>query len=301
MFTTESLKIVPTPALDIACFDVGPAQGPVAMLIHGWPDDPVSWNAVAAGLVREGWRVVAPYLRGFGPTRFRSPDQERKGDLAALAQDALDLATALGVERFAALGHDWGARAAYIAACATPERITHCIGMSVGWGTNDPSQTLSLNQVRNYWYHWYMALDRGAALVREERRVFTRYMLDLWAVKRKIGDAAFERLAEAFDNPDWAEVVLHSYRVRWGLAVPDMSCAALAKRVAAAPVIHVPTLTIHGGADPCNDPSTSEGKDKFFAGPYRRALLPGIGHFPQWEAPDETLRLVLAHLGPPPC
>jgi pimeloyl-ACP methyl ester carboxylesterase len=297
MLTAASLKTVQTPLLNVAYFDTGPSDAPVAMLIHGWPDDPVSWSAVADGLAQAGWRVLAPYLRGFGPTTFRSPEQARTGDLASLAQDALDLAAALGIERFAAVGHDWGARAAYIAACAAPERVSSCVGMSVGWGTNDPNQTLGLRQIQNYWYHWYMALDRGADLVVTDRREFTRYILDLWAVRRKLDEAEFSRLAGTFENADWAEVVLHSYRVRWGLATPDPAYAALAERVAADPIIRVPTMTIHGGADPCNDPSTSECKERFFTGSYRREALPGVGHFPQWEAPEETTRLVVEHLG----
>jgi len=296
MLAKDALKSLQTPILEVGYFDVGPEGGPVAILLHGWPDDPVSWNAVAEGLTGAGWRVLAPYLRGFGPTRFQSKDRPRTGDLAGLAHDVLDLADALGVERFAAVGHDWGARAAYIVACAAADRVSHCVGISVGWGTNDPSQRLSLKQVQSYWYHWYMALDRGADLVRSERRAYTRYILDLWSVRRKLNEVEFERLAQAFDNPDWADVVLHSYRVRWGLATPDPAYAALAAGVRADPTIHVPTLTIHGGADPCNDPSTSEGKETYFAASYRREVLPGVGHFPQWEAPERTTALVLEHL-----
>lgn len=296
MLTKEHLNLTQTSTLDVGYFDVGPKNGPVAILLHGWPDDPVTWSAVAHGLTAAGWRVLAPYLRGFGPTRFRCAEQRRTGDLTGLGQDLLEFADALEIERFAAVGHDWGARAAYIAACSAPDRVSHCVGLSVGWGTNDPSQKLNLKQAQNYWYHWYMALERGGDLVRNDRDNYTRYIIDLWSVKEKLGTEAFDRLSTSFATPDWAEVVLHSYRVRWGLETPDPAYDELAARVAADPVINVPTLTIHGGADPCNDPSTSEGKDTFFAAMYRREVLPGIGHFPQWEAPEDTTRLILEHL-----
>lgn len=298
MLTKDKLKSLQTPILNVGYFDVGPIDGPIAILLHGWPDDPVSWNTIAQGLVTSGWRVLAPYLRGFGPTRFLSADQPRSGDLSGLANDVLDLADALGIERFAVVGHDWGARAAYIIACTSADRVSHCVGISVGWGTNDPSQRLTLKQAQNYWYHWYMAIDRGADVVLNERNAFTRYILDLWSVRRKLEEAEFDRLTDAFTNPDWADVVIHSYRVRWDLADADPTYFALAKEIDVDPTISVPTLTIHGGADPCNDPSTSEGKEGFFTSGYRREVLPGIGHFPHWEAPDETTSLILEHLGP---
>jgi len=125
------------------------------------------------------------------------------------------------------VGHDWGARAAYIASVLAPERITHCVALSVGWGTNDPGQRLPLKQVQNYWYHWYMALDRGAALVRDERRELTRYIWTLWNPGWRMSDEEFAATAASFDNPDWAEVVLHSYRVRWGWAPKDPAYADL--------------------------------------------------------------------------
>jgi pimeloyl-ACP methyl ester carboxylesterase len=226
-----------------------------------------------------------PYLRGCGPTRFHSRETARAGQLAALGQDVIELADAIGLRSFALVGHDWGARAAYIASVLLPARVTHCVALSVGWGTNDPGQRLALKQVQNYWYHWYMALDRGAALVREDRRNFTRYIWTIWNPRWRISEEEFAATAASFDNPDWAEVVLHSYRVRWGLAPPSPDYAATEARLAAEPIIRVPTLLIHGGGDPCNDPSTSENKEHFFASRYQRVVLEGVGHFPQRESP----------------
>jgi pimeloyl-ACP methyl ester carboxylesterase len=209
----------------------------------------------------------------------------RSGQLSALGQDLLDLADALGLNSFAVVGHDWGARAAYIASCLAPERVTQCVALSVGWGTNDPTQKLSLRQTQNYWYHWYLALDRGAELVRNDRLNFTRHLWTVWNPNWRISDEEFSATAASFENPDWADIVLHSYRVRWGLAPTDPAYQAIETRLAAEPTIIVPTLVIHGGRDPCNDPSTSQGKEHFFAGPYQRLVLDRVGHFPQREAP----------------
>jgi pimeloyl-ACP methyl ester carboxylesterase len=278
------LRVISTEILDIGCEISGPAAGAPVILLHGWPDDVRTWDRILVPLHAAGRRAFVPYLRGFGPTRFRKPETPRSGQLSALGRDLLDLADALELESFVVIGHDWGARAAYIASCLVPERITHCVSLSVGWGTNNPDQVLSLLQIQNYWYHWYMALDRGADLVRTDRLSFTRHIWRLWNPSWPVSNEEFEATAASFLNPDWAEVVLHSYRVRWSLAASDPFYNDIESRLAGTPVIHVPTLVIHGGADPCNDPSTSENKDKFFAARYSRLVLDGVGHFPQREA-----------------
>lgn len=288
---------VETPTLSISCEVSGPPDGQPCILLHGWPDDARTWDRLLPALHQAGLRAIVPYLRGFGPTRFRHAETMRNGQLSAMGEDVLQLADALGLERFALVGHDWGARAAYISSClAGPQRITHCAAMSVGWGTNDPGQTLALRQVQNYWYHWYMALDRGAALVRDNRREFTRYIWSIWNPGWKISEAEFAETAASFDNPDWAEIVLHSYRARWGLAPTDPALEETETRLREHPEIAVPTLVIHGGADPCNDPSTSEGKEPFFTGLYARVVLPGVGHFPQRQAAGDVARHLVRFL-----
>lgn len=290
------VETVRTPVLDVACAVEGPGDGVPLVLLHGWPDAPTTWDAVLPQLHAAGFRTFAPALRGYGGTRFREAATPRSGQLSALGQDLLDLVDALGLPPCPVVGHDWGARAAYIGACVAPERFTRVVALSVGWGTNQPGQRLSLRQTQSYWYHWLMALPRGEALVRHEPRAFTRYIWEIWTVRGGVDEAAFAEAARAFDNPDWAEVVLHSYRVRWGHAEPDPAYAALEARLAADEVIRAPTLVIHGAADPVNEPATSEGKEALFSGPYRRVLLPGVGHFPQREAPEETAREILAFL-----
>lgn len=275
--STTRLKTVRTPLLEVAYLDDGPADGPAVLLLHGWPDDATTWRRVAPHLTSAGFRVVAPYLRGCGPTRFLDEETPRSGQLAALGQDVVDLIDALELERVALVGHDWGARAAGIATAELPSgRVSHLVLLSVGYGTNDPTQALPLVQVHNYWYHWYMALPRGEALVRDDRRALTRYIWDTWGAPGwRLPDAEFAELASSFDNPDWADVVLHSYRHRWGLVEGDSRYASLEQRLMPLPVIDVPTLVLHGDSDRCNDPVTSAGKERFFSGPYQRILLPG--------------------------
>jgi pimeloyl-ACP methyl ester carboxylesterase len=281
-------KTIETSVLSVGYEVSGPSEGYPVVLLHGWPDDVRTWDRILPILHDANLRTIAPYLRGFGPTRFRDPSTMHSGQLSALGRDVIEFADALKLGEFSIIGHDWGARAAYIASCLLgPTRISHCVALSVGWGTNAPDQVLPLRQVQNYWYHWYMAMDRGAELVRHDRLGFTRYIWDIWTSEWRIPDEEFRRTAMSFENPDWAEVTLHSYRARWGLAPTDPTLADTEARLAHHPEISVPTLVIHGGADPCNDPSTSEGKDQFFKASYRRLVPDGVGHFPQREAaPD---------------
>ncbi len=281
-------ELVETPRLKVAYERRGPSGGAPMILLHGWPDDVRTWDRVLPALHDAGFETIAPYLRGYGPTRFRDAATPRSGQLAALGRDLLDVADALGLDRFRLVGHDWGARAAYIAAVAAPERIEALAGISVGWGTNHPSQAMSYRQSKNYWYHWFMALDRGAAAVETDRRGFTRFLWQTWSPSWRFSDAEFERTAASFDNPDWAAVTLGSYRHRWGLAEGDPSYADLEARVAADPTIARPTLTLHGDEDGANDPETSEGKEALFSSRYERRLIAGAGHFPQREKPEET-------------
>ena len=224
------------------------------MLVHGWPDDARTWDAVLPTLHDAGYRTYVPWLRGCGPTRFLRDDTFRSGQLVALGQDLVDFTSALGLGRHALVGHDWGARAAYIASALDATQISACVGVSVGYGTNSPSQKLSYRQTQNYWYHWLMATPRGKALVHDDRRAFTRHIWNEWFVAYTPDAAEFERTAASFDNRDWADVVVHSYCVRWNNAAPDPYYAELERRFEPAPKQRVATLTLHGALDPVNSP-----------------------------------------------
>ncbi len=291
-----TLLTVETPPLSVGCLMSGPEDGRPLMLLHGWPDGARTWDGLLPALHEAGYRTIAPFLRGHGPTRFREDATMRSGEVVAMAQDALDLADALGLGRFGMIGHDWGARAAYTVACVAPERVAAAAVLATAWDRNDPDQTVSMPQNQALWYQWLMALDRGAALVRDERRSFTRYIWGLWSPGWTVPEDDFAVAAAGFDNPDWADITVHSYRVRWSLAPRDPAYAGVARRIAADPVIAVPTLMLQGGADPVALPQGSEGKDKLFSGGYERVVLDRLGHFPQRQGPDAVLERLLPFL-----
>jgi pimeloyl-ACP methyl ester carboxylesterase len=292
----NTYQSVTTRSLEVGYLEWNPRGERTALLLHGWPDSAETWSEVAPLVAQAGYRVVAPALRGFAPTRFRNASEQRSGQLAALGRDLLELEEALELERPVLVGHDWGARAVANACGLAQHAASHLVMLSVGYGTNDPAQTISLQQAHNYWYHWYMATPRGQRTVENDRRAFARMMWDTWAPAGWYQEAAFDEACRAFDGPDWAEVVLHSYRHRWGFASGDPIYADDERQLNPAPVLSVPTLVLHGGADTCNHPATSEGRERFFTGHYERAVLNGVGHFPQREAPQAVASEILEFL-----
>ncbi|WP_233470997.1 alpha/beta fold hydrolase [Paraburkholderia caribensis] len=295
----DTYQFVKTDLLEIGYLEWNP-QGPnTSVLVHGWPDSPIGWEPVARALAANGYRVLAPALRGFAPTRFLDPSTPRSGQLSALGRDLISFVNALNLNAPVLVGHDWGARAVANACALDSSIASHLVMLSVGYGTNDPNQTLSLQQVRNYWYHWYMATPRGEKTVCEDRRAFARSMWDTWSPQGWFTQQDFDQTATAFDGPDWAEVVLHSYRHRWGFTAGDPAYAADEQKLNPAPELAVSTLVLHGAADSCNAPESSAGREKFFKGRYAREVLSGVGHFPQREAPEPVARSILAFCAKP--
>jgi pimeloyl-ACP methyl ester carboxylesterase len=289
-------QFVSTRLLDVGYLEWNPQGERIAVLLHGWPDSPESWSGVAPILAAAGYRVLAPALRGFEPTRFRDASTPRSGQLTALARDLLEFRDALRLAQPVLIGHDWGARAVANACGLDQTAASHLVMLSVGYGTNDPSQALSLQQARNYWYHWFMATPRGQQALGYDRCAFARLMWDTWSPAGWYTQDAFDEACRAFAGADWEEVVVHSYRHRWGLADGDPAYDADEARLNPAPVLAVPTLMLHGGADACNHPATSSGRERFFTGRYERAVLGGVGHFPQREAPQAVASEILKFL-----
>ncbi len=266
------------------------------MLLHGWPDDATTWREITPRLEAAGLRWVAPFLRGFGATRFLVDQTPRDGTAAALAHDALDLADALHWDRFAVVGHDWGGRTAYTLAAAIPERIVSITSIAIGYSPRGQFPTPSFEQSRRWWYQWFMTTDGGAAAVRADPVGFARIQWDTWSPSGWFDQTTFDAVAESFRNPDWADVTLNGYRSRWRAEPLDPAYDPLRKKLKAAEKIHVPTLMLQGGSDLCDPPRESEGQDRYFEAGYSRLVLAGVGHFPTREAPDKVGTAVIDHL-----
>lgn len=290
-----TIRFVDTSLLRIGYEVAGPSNGLPVVLLHGWPDDVRTWDALLPSLHAAGYRTYAPWLRGYGATQFLRPDTLRSGQIVALGQDAADFAKTLNLGRHALVGHDWGARAAYVASTLNEAQVCACVTLSAGYGSNSPPK-LSLRQAHAYWYQWLMATPRGEKMLREDRRAFARYIWDEWFIAYKPGAAEFERTATAFDNRDWPEVVLHYYRARWGHIESDPRYAELEARFDPPPVQAVPTLTLHGARDPVNLLQSSEDRQGYFSGAYERHLIEGVGHFPQRENASQTAQHIVAWL-----
>ncbi len=291
-------KRVRTSCLEVAYEDRGSPQADPVILVHGFPDDICTWDGVVAPLVDAGYRTLTPYLRGFGPTRFLEKTAFRSGQLAALGQDLIEFADALGIERFMLVGHDWGARAAYIAAALWPERVRGLVTLSVGYGTSTPKDMISYDQARAYWYQWYFGLERGRVALEQDPRGLCRWLWEAWSPDWHLDDTTFETTARSFDNPHFVEVSIHSCRHRWGNAPGDRRYDEIEARIATLPRIPVSTTVVHGANDGATFPETSAAKERHFTGPYEREVIGGVGHFVQRERPDVVSAAVLAHLRP---
>ncbi|GAC1523525.1 MAG: alpha/beta hydrolase [Vulcanimicrobiaceae bacterium] len=288
------MPVVSTPHLDVAYEERNAGARDVVVLVHGFPDDARTWDALCARPALANARMIAPWLRGFGETRFRDPAAPRVAPAHALARDVVDLLDALGIERCTLVGHDWGARAAYGAAVLAPERVSALVALSVGYGTNVPGQTMSYEQMHAYWYQWYFATPRGAATLADDRAAFCRHLWRVWSPTWTVPAGEYERTARAFENPDFTSIALHSYRHRWGFAEAGAGSAADEATLAALPPIAVPTLVVHGDVDGATLLEATADRERSFGQLYERLVLPGVGHFVQREAPDALDAAIVA-------
>jgi pimeloyl-ACP methyl ester carboxylesterase len=247
----QPLRHVDAGVLNIAYYEAGPADGPVVLLLHGFPYDIHSYVDVAPQLAARGCRVIVPYLRGYGPTRFRDPATPRSGEQAAVGADLLALMDALDIKRAVLAGYDWGGRAACVAAALWPERCAGLVSVN-GYLIQDIARAMvPVRPEREvaYWYQYYFQLERGRAGLAANRQGIAEILWRQWSPNWHFDDSCFERTAIAFDNPDYVDVVIHSYRHRYGLAQGDPQYAELQRRLAVLPVISVPTITLDGDAD----------------------------------------------------
>jgi pimeloyl-ACP methyl ester carboxylesterase len=282
--------------LDVGLVDTGPEGGPAAILLHGWPYDILSYEEVMPRLSAAGYRVIVPYLRGYGTTRFLSETTVRNGEQAVLALDAVALMDALGIERAVLAGFDWGARTADIVAALWPERCNGLVSVSGYLIGSQAAGALPLRPEAElqWWYQYYFATERGRAGYERYRDEFAKLIWRIASPQWEFDDATFARSAASFDNPDHVEIVIHNYRWRLGLAEGEAEHAELEARLAEAPVITVPTITLEGDANGAPHPEPSAYAAKF-SGPYlHRTIEGGIGHNLPQEAPEEFADAVLA-------
>jgi pimeloyl-ACP methyl ester carboxylesterase len=284
--------------LDVACHMAGPADGPPVLLMHGFPYDIHSYVDVAPMLAAAGCRVVVPYLRGYGGTRFLDAGTPRSGEQAVLGADLLALLDALSIERAVLAGYDWGGRAASVVAALWPERCAGLVSVN-SYNLQHIARAMVPDTPENeqrLWYQYLFHSERGRAALQADRRALCRRLWALWSPTWAFDDATFERSAAAFDNPDFVDVVIHSYRHRFGLVPGDPAVAEVERRVAAQPVITVPTITFDGLSDGVRPWERAEALAHRFSGPRSHRLVPGVGHNLAQEAPrlfaDAVLDLV---------
>jgi pimeloyl-ACP methyl ester carboxylesterase len=281
------MKQIDAGPLNVGYAEAGLANGPVVMLLHGWPYDIHSYIDVAPLLASAGYRVIVPYVRGCGTTRFLSGATIRNGQQAAVAADAISLMDALKIEKAIVAGYDWGARTADIVAALWPERCKALVSVS-GYLIGSPAANkapLPPKAEYQWWYQYYFATERGALGYEKYRRDFARLIWQIASPKWKFDDVTFDRTAASFDNPDYVAIVIHNYRWRLGLAEGETKYDDLEKRLAAGPVITVPTITLEGDANGAPHPEPASYAKKFSGKYVHRLIEGGIGHNLPQEAP----------------
>lgn len=277
---------VTTPLLDIAYETAGPPTGSPVILLHGFPYDVRAFDNVAPALAADGAFVLAPYLRGFGATRFRDAATPRSGQQAALAQDLLDFIDALGIGRAVVAGYDWGGRAACIVAALHPARIAGLVSVD-GYNIQDlahAGEPASPDVERTYWYQYYFHAERGRRGLAQHREALCALLWQTWSPTWQGAAEAFPASAPSLHNPDFVEVVIHSYRHRFGLVPGDPRYDTLEALIAAQPPITVPTIVLESGSDGVGGPLDPTER-QLFTGPYEQRLLPGSGHNVPQEDP----------------
>ncbi|MGY2492735.1 alpha/beta fold hydrolase [Cupriavidus sp. CP313] len=293
--TFAPIKHINAGVLNVGYAEAGPATGPVALLLHGWPYDIHSFVDVAPLLAARGYRVIVPYLRGYGSTTFLSADTMRNGQPLAIAADMIALMDALKIQNAAVAGFDWGARTADIMAALWPERCRGLVSVSGYLIGSQAAGKLPLppEAELQWWYQFYFATERGRAGYQKYTRQFARLIWKLASPKWNFDDATFDRSAAAFDNPDHVEITIHNYRWRQGLASGEARFDDIEKQLATAPTISVPTITIEGDANGAPHPEPSAYASKFTGRYEHRELTGGIGHNPPQEAPTAFAQAVL--------
>ncbi len=294
---SAAARTIQTPVLNIAYEESGPSRGFPVLLLHGFPDDVRAWDEVALPLVKAGFRVLVPYLRGYGATQFLNASAPRMAEQAAIGQDAIDFADALRLNRFAVAGYDWGGRAAAIAAALHPDRVRAAVLVG-GYTIQDtvgPSQPAAPEAEQRIWYQYYFNTERGRAGLMANRRSLCRLLWQTWSPNWRFTDATFNRTAVSFDNPEFVDVVVHSYRHRIGNAPGEARFQAMEQQLAKRPKIQCPAITLYGADDGIARPPAESppAEREAFVSLRARRVIPGVGHFMPREKPDAVSAALL--------
>jgi pimeloyl-ACP methyl ester carboxylesterase len=296
----DAPKHIRAGVLDIAYVEVGPADGEPAILLHGFPYDVHAYDDAAAILAARGMRCLIPYLRGYGPTRFLADETPRSGQQAALGADLLSFMDALSIPAGVLGGYDWGGRAACIVSALWPGRARGLVSCGQGYNIQDiahAGRPAPPDEEMRYWYQYYFHTARGVAGLSEDRAALCRYIWTIWSPSWAFDDATFARTAASFDNPDFVDIVIHSYRHRYGVVEGDPALEEIEALLATQPPITVPTIVLQGGDDGVDPPAQEESDRPHFTGAYARQIVAGAGHNLPQEAPDAFATAVLALAG----
>ncbi len=294
--TGAHARSVQTDVLDIGYEESGDSAGFPIILLHGFPYDVRAWDEAVPPLAEAGYRVLVPYLRGYGPTRFRDPSGPRTAEQAAIAQDVVDFADALGLEHVALAGFDWGNRAACITSILRPERVRAQVAIG-GYSVQDtvsPSAPASAVAEARLWYQWYFNTARGRRGLETNRRGICRHLWETWSPGWEFSDETYDRSAVSFDNPDFVDVVIHSYRHRHGNAAGEERFLAVEHQLAVRPPVEVPAIVLRGTESgfgrPSSDPSGDQAR---FTALVDRRLVDGAGHDLPAQRPDTVVAALL--------
>jgi pimeloyl-ACP methyl ester carboxylesterase len=290
------MKSVAAGVLEIAYRETGPTDGPAVIMLHGFPYDIQAYDVISEQLAAAGLRCIVPYLRGYGATCFLSQDTPRSGEQAALGADLLALMDALAIESAILGGYDWGGRAACIVAALWPGRVRGLISCGAGYNIQNiaaAGNPAPPEEEARYWYQYYFHSARGRTALEQNRRGVCEFIWKIWSPTWAFDKPTFEQTTEAFENPDFVDIVIHSYRHRFGGIAGDPAYAGIETRLAAQPDIAVPAIVLQGADDGVDPPAEADHDKPHFKAAYRRQILPGVGHNLPQEAPDAFAAAVL--------
>jgi pimeloyl-ACP methyl ester carboxylesterase len=283
-----TIRMIQTPSLNVGYEESGPADGPVVILLHGWPYDPRSFDDAVPPLAAAGYRVIVPYVRCCGPTTYRDASVFRTGQQAAVGKDVIELMDALHIDRAVLAGFDWGNRAACVAACLWPERVAALVNV-IGYTLLDVTRLAAEpgppSALRQAWYRFFLSMPQGPAYLAQHREAFTRECWEAWSPNWRFSDALFGQTARSFQTDDWLATTVQFYRHWYDVVPGDPALEPLEARLRTMPSIAAPTIVLQPDADPLFPASFSDGQDRLHTGPYQRRRLHGIGHYAPKEAP----------------